>query len=202
MDDATGRTTAYSVGIALLLSCCNPLAAMSSGSRGSSDEVQTTTGVLPSGMDPGALSGPPSNFDAGPYLGLIERMWSGSSTFRRQCQRIAAERGLIVTLHGRVTTDPDPVVRASTSIERGGGVVTARIVVISPVDTVELIAHEVEHIIEHLDQIRLGDHVSAGNAQAGPKGFESRRAVEIGRRVAREVNDACRGGTCGGGGSQ
>ena len=202
MDGVTGGTTAYSVGIALLLSCCSPLAATSSGSRGSLDELQTTPGVLPAGVDPDALSGPPSNFEAGPYLGLIERMWSGSSTFRRQCQRIAADRGLIVTLHGRVTTDPDPVVRASTSIVRGGGVVTARIFLISPVDTVELIAHEVEHIIEQLDQIRLIDHVSAGNAQAGPKGFESRRAVAIGRQVAREVNDACRGGTCVGGGSQ
>ena len=56
------------------------------------------------------------------------------------------------------------------------------------VDATELIAHELEHILEQLDGVDL--QAQAGNGvvwKAGDGVFETRRAIEAGRRVAREV---------------
>jgi len=53
--------------------------------------------------------------------------------------------------------------------------------------TAELIAHEIEHIVEQLDGVDL--EAQAGNGavwSSGHRTFETRRAIEVGRRVARE----------------
>ena len=192
----TRRIAAFPVSTVLLLSCCSALASASGRRMGDSQEPRSTSGVLPAEAQTTPPAGPPRNLEAGLYDALIEAMWWGSPTFRRQCQRLAAERELVVTVRGPWTTGVDPGIRASTSIVRAGHLITARILLASPVDTVELIAHEIEHIIEYLDQIRLSDHVSAGNAQGVREGFESRRAVAIGLRVAREVDDDCRARAC------
>ena len=56
-------------------------------------------------------------------------------------------------------------------------------------DPVELIAHELEHVIEQLDGVDLEVHVRTGMAWKREDGaFETRRATEVGKRVAREVN--------------
>ena len=55
-------------------------------------------------------------------------------------------------------------------------------------DAAELIAHELEHILEQLDGVDL--QAQAGNGvvwKAGDGAFETRRAIEAGRRVAREI---------------
>ncbi len=56
-------------------------------------------------------------------------------------------------------------------------------------DPVELIAHEIEHVVEQLDEIDLEVHVGSGNVWKREDGaFETRRAIEVGRRVARDVS--------------
>ena len=55
-------------------------------------------------------------------------------------------------------------------------------------DAPEFIAHELEHILEQLDGVDL--QAQAGNGvvwKAGDGAFETRRAIEAGRRVAREI---------------
>ncbi|HEV8144527.1 MAG TPA: hypothetical protein VGQ77_16830 [Methylomirabilota bacterium] len=56
-------------------------------------------------------------------------------------------------------------------------------------EAVELIAHELEHVIEQLDGIDLEVHARAGTAWKKEDGsFETRRAIEVGRRVAQDVS--------------
>ena len=56
-------------------------------------------------------------------------------------------------------------------------------------DPVELIAHEIEHVVEQLDEIDLEVHLSSGNVWKREDGaFETRRAIEVGKRVAHEVS--------------
>jgi len=63
-------------------------------------------------------------------------------------------------------------------------------------DPVELIAHEIEHVIEQLDEADLEAHARSGNVWKGDDGaFETRRAIAVGRRVASEVTDLAQAAT-------
>jgi Tol biopolymer transport system component len=135
--------------------------------------------------DPGV----PPNLNAGAFQPIVERMWRGSPTFRRQCSRLAAEPQLTVSIRADVTS------RRSTRAEsemarRRGALVRADIVLHSPRDAVELIAHEVEHIIEQLDGAEPQRTESCEGHANLPGIVETCRAVEAGRRVAREVEEA------------
>ncbi len=136
---------------------------------------------------PGTPGGPPPNLESGVFQPTVETMWRQSPTFRRQCQRLAAERTLVVTLVANVSQRP-AFARASTEVSRRDGAVTsARVVILSPNDTVELIAHEIEHVVEQLDGVAHGDQSSTSSTHAAGAAYETARAVEIGRLVAREV---------------
>ena len=56
-------------------------------------------------------------------------------------------------------------------------------------DSIEFIAHELEHVIEQLDAVDLDAQTRTGTVWKREDGaFETRRAIEIGKRVAREVS--------------
>jgi hypothetical protein len=133
-------------------------------------------------------SGPPQNLKGGPFQGVVDAMWRDSPTFRHQCLRLAAAR-VRVTITVDVTQPPS-FARSKTEMFRHRGVLlTADVVLFSLRDTVELIAHEVEHVIEQLDGVELRTNACEGSTS--PRGFyESCRAVEAGRQVAREVREA------------
>ena len=60
-------------------------------------------------------------------------------------------------------------------------------------DLEELIAHELEHVLEQVDHVDLEAHVRSGAAWRNrDEGFETRRAIEAGRLVAREIASARR----------
>jgi hypothetical protein len=131
----------------------------------------------------------PSNLTAASvFHSDLERMWRSSPTFNRQCRRLAAAARLQIVVR---LEDPQrrPSFYARTVLERRGGVLVAADVFLSPTpDAVERIAHEVEHIIEQLDGVDLEAQVGSGNVWRREDGaFETRRATEAGRRVAREV---------------
>ena len=140
--------------------------------------------------EPGA---PPSNFIIAPsFRPTVTLMLRRSQTFRRQCQRLANAPHLTVALRRAGWPMPGRV-RARTQMARGAsGSLTAVIDVPAMDDDVELIAHELEHVIEQLDDVDLvtaasrtdsGVVVFARDEQV----FETRRATEVGRRVALEV---------------
>jgi hypothetical protein len=137
-------------------------------------------------------AGPPPNLVAPlPYLALIETMLQRSPTFRRQCARIAAEPQLTVAIERGLPSDK--AAAAETRVMRGaGGRRHAAIRIWHQAHLIELIAHELEHVIEQLDGVDLPAR-AAGEAtgvyEHADNRFETRRAALIGRKVAREVGD-------------
>jgi TolB protein len=132
--------------------------------------------------------GLPPNLEADQVFQVfLDSMWQSSSTFRRQVSRLAG------TVSVRVLPEDLPR-RPSSSRARtvlghqDGSLVSARVYLKPSLDAVELIAHELEHILEQLDGVDL--QAQAGNGvvwKAGDGAFETRRAIEAGRRVAREI---------------
>ena len=131
----------------------------------------------------------PSNLIAASvFQPFLDRMWRSSPTFNRQCRRLVAAPRLKVVLH---LEEPQrrPSFYARTVLRRQDGVLVAADVFLSPTpDAAERIAHEVEHVLEQLDGVDLEAQAGSGNVWKREDGaFETRRATEAGRRVAREV---------------
>jgi hypothetical protein len=83
--------------------------------------------------------------------------------------------------------------RNPTLTRKNGALILAEVVLLLPADAVELIAHEIEHVIEQLDDVLLGGD-TCGFVRHTGEVAESCRALEAGRRVAREVDQAERMG--------
>lgn len=141
---------------------------------------------------PRQLAIPPNIFVPDMYRPVVESMLRGSPTFRRQCVRIAGAPTLSVYL----VVDPPArrhSVRATTRLTRDDRGRLSAAVNISPFDdTRELIAHELEHIIEQLDGVDLAKHAAQprtgvftldGNGTM----FETMRARRMGLRVVSEL---------------
>jgi hypothetical protein len=122
------------------------------------------------------------------YRSILDTMWRRSPTFRRQCVRIGSEPNLTVV----VQAGPVAVgTRATTRIEtKRDGRRLASVNVGEFGDPVELIAHEIEHIVEQLDGADLAALAArsvAGVRRSSDEMFETVRAVRAGERVAEEV---------------
>jgi hypothetical protein len=125
---------------------------------------------------------------------VVHEMCRRSPAFRRQLLRLADAPGLVVTLaiaHFR-TSDH---VRAKTRCTREQGLLRRADVEISSTEVrslVELIGHELEHVIEQLDDVNL-THLAQGPGIAvrehRPRRFETARARQIGLSVAAEFDD-------------
>ena len=137
----------------------------------------------------------PPNFEVPSlYRGVIETMLRQSATFRRQSERIRQASFLTVTIENA----PPPAGTNSlawTRISRDSNKRLHATVFISPRDRlVELLAHEIEHVIEQLDGVDL--HVKSRQQSTGVRqcdcsdlgAYETRRAIVTGQRVAREVD--------------
>ena len=115
-------------------------------------------------------------------IALLER----SETFREQCRRIAAAPYVRVRIElgPRVTAGG----RAQTIINRyQEGAIVAFVTIRFAEDYVELIPHELEHIIEQIDGVRLSVEVGAQRASISADGaYETRRAAAVGVKVRQE----------------
>ena len=138
----------------------------------------------------------PPNLEPGIYLPVVQEMLKRSPTFRRQCWRITTASELVVTLQ----PGSRPMVtrvRARTRISRDGHRLVAYIEIFSPDQAAELIAHELEHVIEQLDGVDL-----ASKADAAMSGVRRGEAPELGiRDRARHTrrDDGGGGGSAGAG---
>ena len=126
------------------------------------------------------------------FAPLVEEMLRRSPTFRRLCLRLAAAAGTSVTI--LAATSAREGIAAWTTIARGAAErLQASIFVPLSARTAELIAHEIEHVIEQLDGIPLGDKArirDSGVRQcdcASEDTYETVRAIRIGRQVADEM---------------
>ena len=118
---------------------------------------------------------------------LLEQLWSRSVTFRQQCRRLAGARA-VVLLQGASADETvwDAESRIGTL---DTGRVMARVRVRTGRESVEVIAHELEHVLERIDGVRLAlDAARRGSGTTVAGGaYETRRATEAGRQVAKEV---------------
>ena len=118
---------------------------------------------------------------------LLEELWSRSVTFRQQCRRLAGARAMVL-LQGASASET--VWNAESRIGRlGDGRVMARVRVRTGRESVEVIAHELEHVLERVDGVQFAlDALRRGSGTTIAGGaFETRRATEAGRTVAKEV---------------
>ncbi len=123
---------------------------------------------------------------------VVDTMLQRSGTFRRQCARIAGVPHLAVRLE-RPRWLPAGM-RAQMRMTREGLRSVALIEIPALDDTVELIAHEIEHVIEQLDGVDLRAHARRSHSSvhaiaADQTKFETRRARRVGLLVAQEVRE-------------
>ena len=123
----------------------------------------------------------------GTLLGVVRDSWERSATLRHQCRELAEARAVVV-LEWRKS--PDSQSRAITRMGTdSSGVVVATVSVPPVSDVIELVAHELEHVLERVGGLDL----AAQSRRRGSRiwkafgGFESQRAIDTGRQVAREV---------------
>jgi hypothetical protein len=132
---------------------------------------------------------PPNLTYAMVYRDLLHSMVRRSPTFRRQCQRLAQSDSLTVTLR-LPTTSSGLSARAQTSIVRAANRLHATVEIKALQDAAELIAHELEHVIEQIDGIDLklqSAQPGKGVTECEDGSFETVRAVRVGRLVAQEI---------------
>jgi hypothetical protein len=158
--------------------------------------LSATRVYVPSRALPDDSADLPPNFEVPSlYRPVIETMLRRSATFRRQSERIRQAPFLTVTIENA----PPPAGTNSlawTRINRDSNSNRLQAtILLGPRDRlVELLAHEIEHIIEQLDGVDL--HVKSRLQSSGVRqcncadlgAYETRRAIVTGQRVAREVD--------------
>jgi hypothetical protein len=135
----------------------------------------------------------PGNLNAARGLHpILKRMWRGSRTFRAQCARIERAPMLQVVLT-QVSGTQAGRGGARTEFTRSNHLLHAAVIVgldLSSNALIELIAHELEHVIEQLDGAQLTGRAQKGVFREADDTFETARAAHVGQQVASEVRRA------------
>ena len=119
---------------------------------------------------------------------MLEDAWDRSPTFRQQCDELANAHAVVVVQWG----DTDSLSRAKTRMELRAGVIVAIVSVPTGSDTIELVAHELHHVLE---RVRGLDHKAEARksgsgvwrSDGGREVYETQAAIEAGRQVTKEV---------------
>jgi hypothetical protein len=133
---------------------------------------------------------PPESEIPGLCRNLFNEMWLGSTTFRRQWTRLAGARIRVTIVLG--PPSPGGPARAQAELARTPDLRVRIWLPLVDSAAVEYLAHEIEHVLEALDDVDLpvaveqGVHGATGLGR--PRVFETRRAIAIGRMVAHEVD--------------
>ena len=120
---------------------------------------------------------------------LVRATLENSPTFRQQCRILAASPDVSASV--RVSRPaPGELSRARATMRDTGGRTVVEIEILRPSDFAELLGHELEHLIEHIDGVDLQAAATRGEAQRREDGaYETRRAIAVGRKVSGEVLD-------------
>ena len=120
---------------------------------------------------------------------LLDDMWRGSATFRRQWTRVAAARVRIAIAFDK--SSAIDLVHAQSEITRKPDLRVRISLRLADRSAAEYLAHELEHVLEQLDEVDLAhavaNHVHGAKASGTLPVFETRRAIVVGRLVAAEV---------------
>lgn len=120
----------------------------------------------------------------------VEAAIALSPTLQRQLAVVAGAPAIVEV---RASLAPLPAFRrAEATIDRyESGLIRARILLAPNVDFVELLAHELEHVVEQIERVDLAALARSGLASRDAAGvFETARARDAGRAAAREVEQA------------
>lgn len=123
------------------------------------------------------------------YQPLVLDLFTRSATLERQCLALAAATHVQVTLVSPVRLFGHCRARASFLRDTGGRL---RVVIEIPggIDYPELLAHELEHVLEQIEGLDLSEMArlrQAGVRQVGPEVYETARAQGAGRQAVREL---------------
>jgi hypothetical protein len=133
----------------------------------------------------------PNNIEVARTLApVFAQALTQSPTVQRQCQLIAVAPHVRIAVRLQVGRLPGG--RAAATISRyEAGALFAEIRLPVSVDLIELLAHELEHVIEQMEGInlaQLADERQNGVARLADGAFETRRAQAAGRAAAHEVD--------------
>jgi hypothetical protein len=121
---------------------------------------------------------------------VIERGWERSETIRRQCEELASARAVVVLQWGAM----DSQSHAKTWMAIHDGVVVATVKLPPVGDTIVLMAHEFQHVIELTRGLDL--EAEAGRRGSGVwktlGGYETQAAVDVTKQVAKELREHAR----------
>ena len=123
-------------------------------------------------------------------LGVVEDGWQRSPTFRHLCEDLAPFGAVVLLEWG--TTDSQS--RAISRMQLRDGGVVAKVTIPLVPEVMELVAHELQHVLEKargLDFELEANRPGAGVWRAYG-GWETQAAIDAGRQVAREVREAGR----------
>lgn len=119
---------------------------------------------------------------------LLNEMWQGSPTFRRQWTRLAGARVQVSIVLNPMLSG---WTRAHAQLSRTPDLRVQIFLPLANRSAVEYLAHEIEHVLEALDGVDLPVAVAQGvhgaTAVGRPPAFETSRAKAIGRLVSSEV---------------
>ena len=158
----------------------------------SSSSAGASAGALAQGAETAARASPwPCRLiPASTLRPVVEKGMERSETIRRQCEEIAAARAVVVLEWG----DMDSQSHARTAMGVHGGVVVAKVKLPLLVDTIVLMAHELQHVIEQtrgLDLPAEAKRAGSGVWQANA-GYETQAAIDVSRQVAKELSASSR----------
>lgn len=142
-----------------------------------------TAGDAPSTRIPAAIVAPD---DLRRHMAM---MLERSATFRQQCRRLeAAQLRVEIHVDSRLI---DAAYRALTTIHRTADSIDASVAITPFGDPTEWLAHELEHVLEQIDGVDLRH--GGPDVWPSPQGwFETRRAIQAGQAVRRELRESRR----------
>jgi len=123
----------------------------------------------------------------------LEEMLSRSDGFRSQCARLAQHPWVYVRL--KFALSPLPYAfQARTLIARTlDGPIIAYIEIDPRASWPEWIAHEIEHVLEQADGLRLWDLAAEHRTwESSESTYETQRAIDAGRIVSRQMRETKR----------
>ena len=126
-----------------------------------------------------------------PLEPVVSSLLVKSATFRRQWDTISASRFIRVTIGLRLGMPEPGSSRARTEVSHfAHGAIRARIELRNATELTELLAHELEHVLEQLEGLdlrALARRRGQGVAEVQKGVYETARARAAGLRVYREV---------------
>ena len=118
---------------------------------------------------------------------LFEQAWERSATMRAQCDELARARAVVRLDWGSA----DSLSHATTALTSHGGVVVATVKIPPVGDTIQLLAHELRHVVEHTRGLNFD--AESKRPESGVwrafSGFETQAAIDVSRQVGLELRE-------------